>query len=54
MKNNKKDINSILLTNFYLTKCKLENNNSKRHIETTRKYLTFEINEILNNKVEYL
>lgn len=51
----KQDIESILLANWYLTLCKIENK-SKDKSETARKYLVAKINKALfernNNKLQ--
>lgn len=43
---NKPEVDSILLANLYLTKCKLDNYEPKR-IDIARKYLTNKINKVL-------
>ena len=45
----KEDIDSILLANWYLTKCRIENPNSDR-AELARKYLTKSVKNALSNK----
>lgn len=51
----KQDIESILLANWYLTLCKIENK-SKDKSEVARKYLVAKINKALfernNNKLQ--
>jgi hypothetical protein len=43
---NKPEVDSILLANLYLTKCKLDDCEPKR-IDIARKYLTNKINKVL-------
>ena len=43
----KKDIDSILLANYYFTKCKIENPISDK-TELARKYLVQKLNKALN------
>ena len=43
---NKPEVESILLANLYLTKCKLDNS-SENKIELARKFLTIKINKLL-------
>jgi hypothetical protein len=50
----KQDVESILLANWYLTLCKIENK-SKEKSEVARKYLLAKINEALferKNKIQ--
>ena len=52
----KEDIDSILLANWYLTKCKIESPSSDK-TELARKYLTQKVNRALfdriNNQVKF-
>jgi hypothetical protein len=46
---NKTEVDSILLANSYLIKCKLDNCEPQR-IDIARKYLTSKINKALNKR----
>ena len=46
---NKADIDSILLANWYFTKCKIERPHCNK-TELARKYLVNKINSVLNEK----
>lgn len=46
---NKSDIDSILLANWYFTKCKIERPNCNK-TELARKYLINKIKSVLNEK----
>jgi hypothetical protein len=48
---NKTDIDSILLANWYFTKCKIENPKCNK-TELARKYLVNKVNSVLNQRTE--
>jgi hypothetical protein len=48
---NKTDIDSILLANWYFTKCKIENPKCNK-TELARKYLVDKVNSVLNKRTE--
>lgn len=50
MKRDKDIIDSILLINWYLVKCKIEDS---KYVDLTRKYLTFKIDKALKNEFNY-
>jgi hypothetical protein len=47
----KEDIDSILLANWYFTKCRIENPSSDK-TELARKYLTQKVNKALSERTK--
>ncbi|MCK9476804.1 MAG: hypothetical protein M0R46_12835 [Candidatus Muirbacterium halophilum] len=48
----KQDINSILLANWFVIKCKMNNSSSKK-IKKARKYLLSEVQKAVHERLDY-